>query len=249
MIDLLFLSAAIPAVLFAGISKGGFAGHAAFVATPILALVIDPALALGLMLPLLMLMDVGTVRAWWGQWHRPSVIVLVAASIPGVLLGAALYRVTDPDIFRLFIGVMSIGFVFYQVARQTGLLKLSPALFSPIKGSVAGLLAGFASFVSHAGDPPMAMFLLPLRLSKAAYQATCSVVFWAINFMKAVPYAVLGFFTVETLAANLILAPVAMLGVWLGVLLHRLVSEAVFFGFAYVLLMLIGVRLIWVALG
>lgn len=248
MIDLMFLSVAIPAVLFAGVSKGGFAGHAAFVASPILALVIDPALALGLMLPLLMLMDVTTVRAWWGQWHRPSVIILTTASIPGVILGALLYRVTDPDLFRLFIGVMSIGFVGYQIARWAGWLSLSATVFSPVKGALAGALAGFSSFVSHAGDPPLAMFLLPLRLSKAAYQATFSILFWAINLFKAVPYALLGFFTLETLSANLILAPVALLGVWLGVRVHRLVSEAAFFGFAYVLLVLIGIRLIWVAL-
>jgi uncharacterized protein len=248
MIDATFLAAAIPAVMFAGISKGGFGGNAAFVATPILALVIDPALALGLMLPLLMLMDLGSVRAWWGQWHRPSVVVLTLASLPGVALAALVYRVTDPDLFRLLIGAMSVGFVVYRLLRHCGMLGASVAVFSPAKGVVAGVTSGFASFISHAGDPPVAMFLLTLRLGKSVYQATTAVVFWAVNLFKAVPYAFLGFFTFDTLMADLFLAPVALLGVWLGVRAHRVVPDAAFFGIAYALLVVTGVRLIWVAL-
>ena len=41
--DATFFALAIPAVIFAAISKGGFASGAAFAATPILALVIPPA--------------------------------------------------------------------------------------------------------------------------------------------------------------------------------------------------------------
>ena len=57
-LDTTFFALAVPAVLFAGISKGGFGSGAAFAATPILALILEPAQAVGLMLPLLMLMDI-----------------------------------------------------------------------------------------------------------------------------------------------------------------------------------------------
>ena len=57
-LDLSFFMIAAPAVVFAGISKGGFGSGAAFVAASILALTLPPGLALGVMLPLLMLMDV-----------------------------------------------------------------------------------------------------------------------------------------------------------------------------------------------
>ena len=61
-LDLNFYLFAVPAVIFAGMSKGGFGSAAAFAATPFLALILTPGQAVGLMLPLLMVMDVTAVR-------------------------------------------------------------------------------------------------------------------------------------------------------------------------------------------
>ncbi|MBV1868341.1 MAG: TSUP family transporter, partial [Marinosulfonomonas sp.] len=70
--DFMFFAMAIPAVIFAGISKGGFGSGAAFAATPLLAMVLEPAVAVGMMLPLLMLMDVGALRPYWKKWDWAS---------------------------------------------------------------------------------------------------------------------------------------------------------------------------------
>ena len=56
-ISAFFILLLILAVLLAGISKGGFGSGASFICIPILALVIEPTQALGIMLPLLMVMD------------------------------------------------------------------------------------------------------------------------------------------------------------------------------------------------
>ncbi len=109
-------------------------------------------------------------------------------------------------------------------------------------------MAGFTSFVSHAGGPPAAVWLLSRRLGKTPYQATTVIVFWAVNIAKFVPYAFLGIFTAETLLADLFLAPVALLGAWLGVKAHHMVPERAFFALTYVLLALTGIKLIWDAL-
>ena len=74
------------------------------------------------------------------------------------------------------------------------------------------------------------------------------IVFWAINIAKAIPYTFLGLFTFESLKLDLMLAPFAVLGVWIGVKGHRLIPEKLFFGLTYLLLMATGLRLIWVAL-
>ena len=55
-LDFTFFAIAIPAVLFAGISKGGFGSAAAFAAAPLLALILEPAEAVAIMLPLLVVM-------------------------------------------------------------------------------------------------------------------------------------------------------------------------------------------------
>jgi uncharacterized membrane protein YfcA len=247
--DLLFFAVAVPAVLIAGLSKGGFGGAGAFVATPILALVIDPALALGLMLPLLMLIDVAALKAYWRGWHRPAARAMLWGAVPGIALGWAFYRSADPDLIRLLIGSIAVAFVLFQAVRAAGFLQPRPAAFSATRGGVAGCAAGLASFVSHAGGPPVLMFLLPLGLSKTVFQATTVVFFWAINLMKVPAYLALGFFTADTLLAGAALAPVAILGVWLGVRAHRLVPQGPFFLLTYALLLAAGTRLIWVALA
>ena len=83
------------------------------------------------------------------------------------------------------------------------------------------------------------------KLGKTEYQATTVLVFWVVNIAKFIPYAALGMFTQQTAVANLVLAPFALLGAWIGVLAHRLVPERAFFALTYVLLTVTGVKLIW----
>ena len=82
-----FFAVAVPAVLFAGISKGGFGSGAAFASASILALVLEPAIALGIMLPLLMVVDVATLRPYWKKWSTPDAVILIVGAMPGQLFG------------------------------------------------------------------------------------------------------------------------------------------------------------------
>jgi uncharacterized membrane protein YfcA len=102
--------------------------------------------------------------------------------------------------------------------------------------------------VSHAGGPPAAVFLLSRGLDKTTYQATTVLMFWAINLMKFVPYAMLGIFSWETVKADLFLIPAAIVGVMIGVRAHRIMPERLFFAFTYLLLTATGTKLIWDAL-
>ncbi|MFK7745794.1 MAG: sulfite exporter TauE/SafE family protein [Roseobacter sp.] len=244
-LDFMFFLVAGPAVIFAGISKGGFGSGAAFASASMLALVIEPGLALGVMLPLLMLIDVSTLRPYWKRWDTQAAVLLIVGGIPGVALGAALYTVADADTLRILIGVISVGFVMWQLAVARGLLQMPSRDLPASAGLVAGTVAGFTSFVSHAGGPPAAVYMLSKRLGKTEYQATTVLVFWAINIAKFVPYAYLGMFTIQTGIANLVLAPFAFLGAWLGVKAHILVPEKTFFAVTYVLLTITGAKLIW----
>jgi uncharacterized membrane protein YfcA len=244
-LDLFFFCVAGPAVLFAGISKAGFGSGAAFAAATILALVVEPGLALGVMLPLLMLIDPSSLKPYWRKWSAPDVRLLVIGGVPGVVLGAALYRVASPDLLRLLIGGVSVGFVLWQLSLASGLVKLARTRLPDWAGLVAGVAVGFTTFISHAGGPPAAVFLLSRGLGKTQYQATTVLLFWILNIVKFVPYAALGMFTAQTFLANVALAPFALLGTWLGVKAHHLVPERAFFALTYVLLMVTGSKLIW----
>lgn len=243
--DAVFFALAVPAVIFAGISKGGFANGAAFAATPFLALAVPPGVAIGLMLPLLMLMDLGAVRAYWRRWDGAVAFRLIAGSVPGIALGAVLWRVAPADLFRVLIGVVALGFVLFQGARRIGWLTLGAEKKRSAAGYLWGSVAGLTSFVSHAGGPPAAVYLLSQKLDKTTYQATSVLSFWVINLLKVPPYLGLGIFTRQTLLADLYLAPIALLGVWMGVRLHHKLSDRLYFSLAYVFLVLTGAKLVW----
>lgn len=243
-----FFALGIPAIIFGGISKAGFGSGASFAGGAILALVLPPGLALGIVLPLFMLVDAVSLRPYWGQWHWPSVKGLITGALPGCAVAAWLYASVDADVFRLLIGLICLGFVGFQLAQTTGWLRVRQIGFLRPLAWLAGFISGFTSFVSHAGGPPSAVFLLSQGLGKTAYQATTVVVFWAVNWMKAVPYAFLGLFSWQSLQGSLMLAPFALLGAWIGIKAHHLVPDRAFFALTYVLLVLTGLRLIWVAL-
>ncbi|MBY6139882.1 sulfite exporter TauE/SafE family protein [Leisingera daeponensis] len=243
--DAMFFVFAIPAVVFAGVSKGGFGSGAAFASASILALVLEPGAALAIMLPLLMLIDAATLKPYWGRWNLRASLLLIGSGLPGVALGAWLYAAVDADVMRVLIGMVSVGFVLWQLRARLGLRLAAEAPLSTGAGALAGLAVGFTSFVSHAGGPPAAVYLLRLKLRKTEYQASTVLIFWAINIAKAVPYAGLGMFTRETLLLDLTLAPFALLGAWLGVKLHHSIPERRFFALTYVLLLATGAKLIW----
>jgi uncharacterized membrane protein YfcA len=239
-----FFLVAGPAVIFAGISKSGFGSGAAFASASILALVVQPGLALGVMLPLLMLVDAATLRPYWGKWNLRASLLMIFGGLPGVALGAALFARADADVFRVLIGVISVAFVLWQVAGARWTRVMSRAM-PDWMGVLLGTVAGFTSFVSHAGGPPAAVYMLSLRPGKTEYQASSVLIFTAINIAKFVPYAFLGMFTLQTGLANLVLAPFALVGAWLGVKAHHLVPERAFFQLTYVLLIITGSKLIW----
>lgn len=244
--DPLFFAFAIPAVLLAGISKGGFGSGASFIAAPLLALVVDPGVALALMMPLLMLIDLVAARPYWRKWDWDQGRMLIIAAVPGLFLGYLLLTVAPADLLRGLIGTVALLFVAWQLlgAKRYRGERLLPTWV----GAVCGAAAGFTSFVSHAGGPLVAVYLLSQKIQKTTYQATTVLIFGVLNALKVGLYIPLGLYTGEVLLTSLWLAPVAIAGTWIGVWAHRMVSERLFFGLTYVLLVCTGAKLIWDAL-
>ena len=62
----LFYVLAVPALLIAGISKGGLGGGLVVMAVPLLSLAVPPVTAAAVLLPLLCCMDLLSLRAYRG---------------------------------------------------------------------------------------------------------------------------------------------------------------------------------------
>ena len=126
------------AALFAGVSKGGFGSGAAFAGSSILALFVPPGVALGIMLPLLMLIDATSLRAYWKRWNWTEARRLIIGAVPGVAIGAGLYSVADADVIRLLIGSICLLFILWQVSMRAGIFRASERPLPGWVGSAAG---------------------------------------------------------------------------------------------------------------
>jgi len=106
-------------------------------------------------------------------------------------------------------------------------------------------VSGFTSFVAHAGGPPLSVYLLPQNMDKTLFVGTTVIYFAFVNYLKLVPYSLLGQFSGENLLTSLILSPLAPLGMWLGIWLHRRIDERLFYQTVYLMLAVVGLKLLY----
>ncbi len=241
--DPLFYVVAIPAMIIIGISKGGFAGSLGMVGVPLITLVISPTQAAAILLPILCLMDIMGLIAYRRRADWTNLLCILPGAVLGIVIGAFTFSYLNDDYIRLMIGLIAVLFTLNHWLK----LRPEPANLGPSakKGTFWGSLAGFTSFVAHAGGPPLQFYMLPQKIDKTLFVGTSVWFFFVVNYVKLVPYAYLGQFSTENLSTSLILAPLAPVGIWLGVKLHKLVPEATFYRIAYILLFATGLKLLW----
>jgi uncharacterized membrane protein YfcA len=241
--DPIFYAVSTFAILIMGISKSGFGSGLGVLAVPIMSLVIPPAQAAAIMLPLLCLMDIFNVLHYRDKFDRTNLFILVPAAVVGILLGTFTFRYLSDAHIRILVGVLSVLFVLnYFIERRNRSKKTGPSI---LRGSFWGTVTGFTSFGVHAGGPPVSVYLLPQRLDKTIFVGTTVIFFTIVNYIKLVPYYFLGQLNSNNLLVSLVLAPLAPLGVWVGIKLHDRVNEKLFYNLAYFFLFITGIKLLY----
>lgn len=240
--DPVFYAVAIPAVLITGLSKSGFAAGFGSMATPMMALTLPAPQAAAIMLPLLMVMDVTGLQQMWRDRDSALLRQLLPWGVLGVGVGALLFGLLSAKAVAGLLGVLTLGFLaqrlFFPPRRDGHVAK-------PWVGRMCAAASGVTSFVAHAGGPPIMAYLLPLKMEPRIMASTMAVYFGAINAVKVVPYAAMGFLDWRNLFTSLLLVPLAPLGVWAGVWLVRRVDPTWFYRLAYAGMFCTGVKLLW----
>ncbi len=240
-----FYAVALPAVVLAGLSKGGFGGAMGFIGVPLMALTMSPVQAAAILLPVLVLMDIVSLWTWRGVYERSVLSDMLPGAMAGIGTGWLLAAVVTPNMVRLIVGTVAIVFVgrwlFLQV-RHGAEHQTRP---NRAAAGFWGAVAGFTSFVAHVGGPPFQVYALPLRLDPKVFTGT-SVIFFAItNAVKLVPYFALGQFDATNLAASAVLMPVAPLATLSGAWLVRRMRPEIFYPFTYATVGIVALKLLW----
>lgn len=240
--DPLFYAFAIPAILLTGISKGGFGSALGGFGVPLLAVAISPVQAAAILLPILCLMDLVGFRFYYRKWDLANLRIMIPGALIGITVGALTFGTFSESAIRILIGAIAVLFPLNNWLRLAQ--RQAPAGRARIKGSFWSGVSGFTSFVAHAGGPPAMVYVLPQRLDKVTFVATISLFFMIVNAVKLLPYAMLGQFSSANLATSLMLAPLAPIGVQLGLWLQHRVNHTWFYRITQTCLLLTGLQLI-----
>jgi len=238
--DPLFYAFALPAVVFLGLSKGGFSGIG-MVSTPLVALIMPPLEAAALLLPILLVQDAFSAYIYRRVWDPWNLKVLLPGCVVGVGVAWLFAAYVPEAAVRLMVGLIAIGFIVYALIRHW--LPGEPPRPRASHGVFWGALSGFTTTLIQIGAPPYYAFVLPQRMEKMIYVGTTVMFFAAANAMKVVPYFALGQFSTAGLATSLMLFPLAIATNYLGIWLVRITPEKVFYQLTNVLVLLIGLEL------
>lgn len=239
--DPFFYVVAIPAVIFLGLSKGGFAG-VGIAATPLLALYLPPLEAAALLLPVLITQDLISIYVYRRQWDATNLKIMLPGAVIGMALAWLLASYISDNAVRLTVGLIGVGFVFNLWLKRA---VIAPRRMRPAAGVFWGGLAGFTSFMTQAGGPPYQVYVLPQRLPKLVLVGTTTIFFAVVNSLKIVPYFVLGQFNAPNLATSVALLPIAIVANFGGIWLVKHTPTGLFYRIAYVLLLIVSLVLLW----
>jgi hypothetical protein len=240
--DPAFYAVAVPAVLLVGISKSGFGAGFGALGVPLMALAVPVPQAAAIMLPLLLIMDAIGLRALWRERDAPLLRLLLPAGLTGTVIGTLLFGLLSAKAVAAIVGAITLAFLAVRTVFPP---KADAPKPSPAAGFFFGAVSGFTSFVAHAGSPPIGFYMLPLKLSPLRFTATLAVFFAVINVSKLVPYAALGLIDWTNMATAAVLAPVAPLGVLIGVRVVRHIPPTLFYRLFSIGMLLTGLKLLY----
>ena len=241
-----FWFCAVLAVVLFGISKAGFGTGIGVVATPLLTLTIPVTDAVALLLPLMIVSDFFSLYYYRLTFDRRSIKLLIPGAGLGIVAGALFFDEFGGHqrVLQSAIGFLAVFFVGFQALRPFFLGALEKRSPAAAEGIGMGAASGFFSTLAHAGGPPLVIYLLPQKMPKDLFVGTTVIFFAVINLLKLVPYQALGLFKVTHLTTILVLAPLAYLGVRLGVFLNRRFTDLWFNRVVYTILLLTGLQLV-----
>lgn len=237
----LYMWLAAAAAFLVGSSKGGLPAIG-MLAVPLMSLVMPPVDAAVMLLPIYVISDVMGVYLYRRDYSANNLRILVPASVVGVVIGWLTASMVSDRIITFLIGAMGVAFCLnVWLRKQANAVARQPSV---PKGSFWGLIAGFTSFISHAGAPPFQVYMLPQKLPKAEFAGTATILFAVINAAKILPYQFLRPYSMDSLRGAAILVPFALVGAVSGAYLTRRVAEVWFYRIAQAGLFVVSVKLI-----
>lgn len=226
-----------------GLAKGGFGGLGALL-TPILALVLPVALAVGVLLPMLMVGDAFAVYMYWKEWDLDLVKRMLPAGTIGAIAGTFLLARLPPDGLRTVLGIFVLLLIAYRfISDRIQGLRYEPR---PWHAPAAGLLAGVASGMFNNGGPAFNSYLLLQKLRARPFIATSAIYFALLNLIKVPGFLYTGVLNLPLLFSLWWVFLFIPVGIWVArITLTRISPSA----FEWIIIVLLIFSSLWLLQG
>lgn len=230
-----------------GLGKGGLVGMGT-IATPLLAMMVGPILAAGVLLPVFVTQDFVGVWAFRRDWDRRTVGLMLPGAFAGVATGWAAAEFLPTAFILGVLGSVSVAFAASRLVAEHRHAPSRewrlPEWMTPVFGYVTGL----TSQIAHAGGPPFQIWAAQRRMAPAIFAGTAALLFAVINWMKVPAYVALGELGASNLIVSAMLLPLATAGSFAGIYIVRRIDMERFSLMVNVALLLTGLKLIYDAL-
>ena len=197
------------AALVYAVSGFGFA----VLAAPLYLLFIEPARAIQLVIIISTALAIIAVPGLRRSVAPMLLLRLGLGSIAGLPVGLAAFRLADPLLVRLGVGITICGFATLIAAThgRRG-QRWAPVAMSPARDLGAGIVSGIATAMVGMAGPPVLIYLLLAQTGAATVRATL-LAFFALSYgVTLLSHAVTIGIPGSTWVAALALIPAAILG-------------------------------------
>jgi len=231
-----------------GLAKGGLPGMGNLTVI-LFAIVFEPKASVGILLPVLMSADIVAILVYrrhveWGYLRK-----FLGWMTLGVFVGYLLFGSLSNEVVRVLLGGVVLSMTGLQIIRTLMKRYLESDFAEKLPHSVPfraslGVLGGFSSMVANAAGPVGQLYFLSVGLPKFAFIGTAAWTFFLVNWIK-VPFQVhLGIIHFDSLRISLSLAPIAMLGAFLGPRVVRHIPQRIFEVVVWTFIVVSGVKLL-----
>jgi uncharacterized membrane protein YfcA len=233
------LSAALLVALFAALLAGLVTGLTGFglalISTPILLFVYEPRTVVVLTAIFSIFINATVVWDSWQEARRRLAFALLIPALFGVVLGAWVLGVINPDYLRLGVGVIVV-FSALLLVRDVRLPGAGTRWGTLVAGSASGAL----STSTGLAGPPIVLLLASRGLPKHEFRGTSALYFLPMSVVGFAVLAFRGLVDASEVPLGLLLIPAAIVGKAVGTALLGRVSEKAFRAITLGLVILTG---------
>lgn len=166
--------------------------------------------------------------------------VLMAATLPGIPLGVYVLTHVSAQTLSIGLGILMIGFTTYQF-----IAKPKPRKLGWISTAIAGFSSGVIAGSIGAGGPPVIIYSTLQPWNKDQGKATLAFYFAVSGACVAATHAYTGLITAEIRHMFLISLPALALGVFLGTVAYKRLSDHGYRKLAFILVFILGCTMIY----